>query len=67
VVLRDIRRFNNLPPARQQAMNQEFLKLRQMSETERVEYLSSGEFKDKFYPNEQLMIGNLAKVIAGRK
>ena len=67
VVLRDIRRFNNLPPARQQAMNQEFLKLRQMSENERAEYLASSEFKDKFYANEQQMIGNLSKVIATRQ
>jgi len=67
VVLRDIRRFNNLPPGRQQAMNQEFLKLRQMSESERAEYLASSEFKDKFYPNEQQMIGNLSKVIATRQ
>jgi hypothetical protein len=67
VVLRDIRRLNNLPPARQQAMNQEFLKLRQMSDSERSAYLSSSEFKDKFYPNERQMIGNLAKVLATRK
>ena len=67
VVLRDIRRLNNLPPARQQAMNQEFLKLRQMSESERSAYLASSEFKDKFYPNEQQMIGSLAKVLATRK
>ena len=67
VVLRDIRRFNNLPPGRQQAMNQEFQKMRQMSESERSAYLDSAEFKDKFYPAEQQMIGNLAKVLATRK
>ena len=66
LVLRDIRRLNNLPPARQQAMNQEFQKLRQMSDPERAEYLSSSEFKDRFYPAEQQMISNLSKVLATR-
>jgi len=67
VVRRDIARLNNLPPARRQAMNQEFLKLRQMSESERGAYLASPEFRDKFYPAEQQMIGSLTKVLATRK
>jgi hypothetical protein len=66
VVRRDIARLNNLPPARRQAMNQEFMKLRKMSESERSAYLTSPEFRDKFYPVEQQMIGNLTKVLATR-
>jgi len=67
VVRRDLAKFNNLPPARQQAMNQEFLKLRKMSESERNTHLSSPEFRDKFYPAEQQMIGDLTKVLSTRK
>lgn len=66
-VLGDIRRLNNLPPGRRQALNGEFLKLRQMSESERATYLASSEFKEKFYPTEQQIIGNLSKVLAARK
>jgi len=67
VVRRDIARLGKLPPARRQAMNQEFLKLRQMSESERSAYLASPEFRDKFYPAEQQMIGNLTQVLATQK
>ena len=67
VVRRDGARFEKLPPARRQAMLQEFQKLRKMSESERATYLSSPEFRDKFYPAEQQMIGNLAKVLPVRK
>ena len=67
VVRRDLSRLANLPPARRQAMNQEFQKLRNMSETERNAYLSSPEFRDKFYPAEQQMIGNLTSVLPSRK
>ena len=47
-------------------MFQEFLKLRKMSESERSAYLGSPEFRDKFYPAEQQMIGNLTKVLPRR-
>jgi predicted Fe-S protein YdhL (DUF1289 family) len=67
VVRRDIARLNNLPPARRQAISQEFLKLRKMSESERNAYLASPEFRDKFYPAEQQMIGNLTQVLSMRK
>ena len=67
VVRRDIARLDKLPPGRRQAMTDEFGKLRKMSENERNVYFASSEFKDKFYPNEQQMIANLAKVLPVRK
>jgi len=67
VVRRDMARLDKLPPGRRQAMTDEFGKLRKMSENERDAYFASSEFKDKFYPNEQQMIANLAKVLPVRK
>jgi Protein of unknown function (DUF3106) len=67
LVRRDGARFEKLPPARRQAMLDELQKLRKMSESERTTYFSSSEFKDKFYPAEQQMIENFAKVLPLRK
>jgi hypothetical protein len=67
LVRRDGARFEKLPPARRQAMLDELQKLRKMSENERSTYFSSPEFKDKFYPAEQQMISNFAKVLPVRK
>ena len=67
VIRRDGARFEKLPPARREAMLQEFQKLRKMSETERSAYFDTPEFRDKFYPNGQRMISNLAKVLPVRK
>jgi len=67
VVRRDMARWEKLPPARREAMLEEFSRLRKMSEAERSTYFDSPEFKDKFYPAEQQMIGNLSKVLPVRK
>jgi len=67
VVLRDIRRLDNLPPARKQALNEEIAKLRKMPDAQRSDYLASDEFRNKYYPAEQQMVGNLTKLLPPRK
>jgi hypothetical protein len=67
VVRRDMKRLDKLPPERREAMFQEFVKLRSMSASDRSAYLASPEFRDRFRPAEQQMIGNLTTLLPAGK
>jgi hypothetical protein len=58
-----MKRLDKLPPDRREAMFQEFVKLRGLSANERSAYLASPEFRDRFRPAEQQMIGNLTTLL----
>ena len=61
LVRRQIQSFNQLPEERRQALSPELQKLRRMPEDERQARLASEDFKNKFTPAEQQMLGDISE------
>jgi Protein of unknown function (DUF3106) len=61
LVRRQIQSFNQLPEERRQALGPELQKLRRMPEDERQARLASEDFKNKFTPAEQQMLGDISE------
>ncbi len=59
------RRMNELPNDRRRALHRELLELRQMPSETRQSHVASGEFKEKFSPEEREIMENLARGIPG--
>jgi hypothetical protein len=57
---RQIQLFNNLPGDRIAVLRPELLKLHRMAESERSDRMASEEFKSRFTPAEQQMLGEIS-------
>jgi Protein of unknown function (DUF3106) len=61
LVRRQIQAFNQLPEERRQALAPELQRLRRMPEEEREARMASEDFKGKFTPAEQQMLGDISE------
>jgi hypothetical protein len=61
-VRQSMRDLQQLPQDRKVAVNRELRRMSPMSDEDRQEYMNSEEFRNKYSPAEQEMIGNLAAV-----
>ena len=65
-VRRSMNQLNLLPEERRRAINQELRRMYVMPDDERPGYMSTEEFRERFSPEEQRIIGDLAEVLPGR-
>lgn len=61
LVRRQMQSLNQLPPRRRQAIARELQNMGSLSESERRNLLNSDDFKSKYSPEEQKMIGDLSE------
>ena len=57
------RQFSELPVERRRVLRLEYLRLRQMPEADRRTHIDSGEFRSRYSPAEQQLLGELAKTL----
>jgi hypothetical protein len=63
LVRRQIQAFNRLPEERKRVVGIEMQKLRQLPESQREARLASEEFKTRFAPSEQQMLGVVSQYL----
>ncbi|HEY3823267.1 MAG TPA: DUF3106 domain-containing protein [Bryobacteraceae bacterium] len=61
-VRRSMRDLQDLPQDRKKAINQEARRLSRMPEDDRQNYLNSDEFHNRFSPDEQKIVGDIAEI-----
>jgi hypothetical protein len=61
-VRQSTKELQNLPPARRNAVNQELQRMSVMGDDEKQFHMNTEEFRNRFSPAEQEMLGNLTKV-----
>ena len=54
--------FRDLPADRKKAINQALLRMSTMPDDERRAYINTEDFRSRFSPDEQRMVGNLAEI-----
>jgi hypothetical protein len=62
-VRRSANQLRNLPEDRRMAINQELRHMSVMPDDERQAYMNTEEFRNRFSPDEQRIVGNLAKIL----
>jgi hypothetical protein len=65
-VRRSLNQLNALPDDRKMAINQELRHMLGMPDEQRRAYMNTEEFRNRFSPAEQQMIGNLAEILPAR-
>ena len=63
---RSLNQLNELPEDRKVAINQELRHMLGMPDDQRRAYMNTEEFRNRFSPTEQQMIGNLAEILPAR-
>jgi len=61
-VRQSMNQFRDLPDDRKKAINQALLRMSPMPDDERRAYMSTEDFRNRFSPAEQQMVGNLAEI-----
>ncbi len=61
-VRQSMKELKDLPTDRQKAVNQELQRMSVMGDEEKQYHMGKDEFRNRFSPSEQEMLGNLAKV-----
>jgi len=62
-VRRSARELNALPDDRRKAVNQELRRMSNMTDENRQAHMSTDDFRGRFSPSEQEMIGNLKELL----
>lgn len=62
-VRRSMNQLKDLPDDRKMAINRERRNMSGMTDGERQAYMSTEQFRSRYSPSEQEMIGNLAKIL----
>jgi hypothetical protein len=62
-VRRSMNQLTDLPDDRKMAINRERRNMSGMTDDERQAYMSTEQFRSRYSPSEQEMIGNLAKIL----
>jgi hypothetical protein len=65
-VRRSMKQFNDLPEDRKMAINEELRHMLAMPDAERRSYMNTEEFRNRYSPFEQQMMGNLAEILPPR-
>jgi len=65
-VRRSMNQLKELPEDRRMAINQELRHMAPMPDDERRAYMNTEEFRNRYSPAEQQMMGNLAQVLPAR-
>jgi hypothetical protein len=65
-VRRSMKQLNELPEDRRMAINQELQHMSAMPDDERRAYMNKEEFRNRYTPAEQQIMGNLAEVLPAR-
>lgn len=66
-VRQSMRDRNALPDDRKKAVNQELRRMTNMTDEDRQAHMNSDDFRNRFSPGEQQMIGNLNELLPGKQ
>ncbi len=61
-VRQSMNQFRDLPDDRKRAINQALLRMSSMPDDERRAYMTTDDFRGRFSPDDQRMVGNLAEI-----
>jgi hypothetical protein len=62
-VRRSMNQRNNLPDDRKMAINRELRNMNGMTDDERQAYMSTEQFRSRYSPSEQEIVGNIARIL----
>lgn len=62
-VRRSMQQFNALPQERKMAIDKDLEQIAKMPESERQAYMKSEDFRHRYSPDEQKMVGHLARIL----
>ncbi|HWF10160.1 MAG TPA: DUF3106 domain-containing protein, partial [Bryobacteraceae bacterium] len=66
-VRRSMRDLNALPGDRKKAVNQELQRMSSLPDADRQAHMNTDDFRNRFSPSEQEMIGNLNELLPSRQ
>ncbi len=61
-VKRSVRQFEEIPEERRLQLSQELRKMAPMSDEDRRAYMNTEEFRNKYSPTEQQIMGNISEI-----
>jgi hypothetical protein len=62
-----MKELNALPEDRRKAVNQELRVMSALPDADRAVHMKTPEFRNKYSPAEQQMIGNLAEILPAKE